>query len=191
MSVPTAVLFFLFVVGVVALTWAVARWIPACVHSVFRYRLWEIHDDLVDLCLDGRLPSAHPAVEDLRLVVQRGILLAPRLTMGRWIISGVLSGGPHVELPSRDGLTHEQVDLLDEMQHSLGEAYLRHLAFSSPGGWAVLAATPVLGPILTLRNRLKGRNLSVLNYVEDKVVETVPRPDLAGVSTAADLSHCV
>jgi hypothetical protein len=125
----------------VALWAAVIFFIPSCTASLFRYRVWELRDAIVDDVFDDRLPE-DPAVWDVVDRFEAMIVIARHLSMGKLFAFKRALRDAQPEPPlSRAALTVDQRKRLSDYEHDLQRALALYLTLGTPTGWAL---TPVL-----------------------------------------------
>jgi hypothetical protein len=92
---------------------------------------------------------------------------------------------------STEGLTTEQAAMVDAWRHETAVAHIKHMVSASPLGWFIVVTSPAFAAGLKVRNVLRGREVTVTDYVIGKVVQTVTRDELIAVPREVDLAVCV
>lgn len=122
--------------------WAiVVFFIPSCLCSMFRYRLWRLRDSVKDDVIYGRLPS-HEFVNELLGVIESFILIANRVTL----IQVFSLPGDRTDSARHQKALEEWAGKLNEQQNHLFLAHrtelktiiVSRLLLGSITGWAFL-----------------------------------------------------
>jgi hypothetical protein len=126
---------------------ALFLWVPRCMQSVFRYELWQLHDDLTDAMETGALEEGD-AADDLLDTLHAAIYHARDFTFANvaglhaiCTVSGV--GQVHVP-PSYGEVSVDGRRLLHDFERRLVAAVVRHVKWGSPSGWLAMALRPVV-----------------------------------------------
>ncbi len=176
----------------------VAKVVPSCNMSIFRYRLWGLRDRLVDQIRDGAFDDDERAREVLEFV-EVAITAAPdigavKLLFARWSCRGV-----PVSAPFRlDGLSANDKSLLGQYLNEFHHYLVRHILLGNPSGWVLTAVAFPVAFIATLveraRRRGDGDKRSLIGAARGRMRDEVdPGLALLGGDHAAahSLSHMI
>lgn len=177
MTTADSLLFPLLAVTCIAGWTGVIFVIPWCQRSRYRYRLWQMRDQIVDDVICNKIPS-HPAVVELVARIETHIRCVDSFTLASTMTEYI--GRRAFELPVDGSL---DVTLLGSTEGAIISRYLsefnkakvRHLFVGSPSGWIAFALVPSAFVIAELLRRLthmrqhERRAGPVIRVVESRV----------------------
>jgi hypothetical protein len=189
-----------FVVLALFAGFCVARVIPACSTSIFRFHLWQFRDQFADEIRTGvyeKPERARQLLQEVELTIEK----AADVTAGRALFMQMfgrrLGSFPH-DFPL-DDLCERDRRRLQARCDWLDWALSRHIYFGSPLGWVLLLGLTLLSLIIAAVERPFKHGGSVIGDVKHRVRgEVDPRLTLidgqlrsSGVSRQRQLSHMV
>lgn len=130
-------------VGIASLLWfGLAVWVPHCLRSLYRYRLWSIRDAIVDAVLEGRIPNSD-AVRHFTRTVEMAVKRSSHLTLLRFLL---FPKPPMEFIDYRKAMykkclaemTDEQRRFFETKRSEFAEAVLSHMLLGCVSGWLVL-----------------------------------------------------
>lgn len=157
------------VVGITLFAWfCVVRIIPSCNVSMYRYRLWQLRDQVVD---DVREGVFRDATQPQRLVqfIEGIIVLAPelgavKLAVMRWSCRHV----PDAEYPfDLQGLRPQEREIMQARISELGALTARRILFGSPSGWFLMLVLTSLALVSSLVARLLSGGADGSSVIEE------------------------
>lgn len=167
------------------------------VSSLYRHRLWRLHDRLLIDVVDGRLPAKHPAVRQLRRRLGYAVDKRRRLTMlDVLLVLVVRKTTPpevrgYIERETRDcsldGLSPDQRDTVMAYRQSSATLLTGRVLTGSWLGLLVLMfMLPVAVIAVSRQERAEGDRSASLSDVADRAVE---RTHLVKPTSAVALSR--
>lgn len=123
----------------VGLTLGVLWFIPSCMRSVFRYRLWRIRDALFDEVTAGTIPD-ETVIDELITRIEHLIRLSRHVTLYKFITTGIITAWDlreheRYEDAKARTLPPECRQQIARYERQVGRAMATHLYFGSPSGW--------------------------------------------------------
>jgi hypothetical protein len=117
--------------------------IPRCRTSLFRYKLWELRDQIADETRNGMFEDRARAKELVK-EVERTIRWAPGMTplsmsLARWAGKGMEFRPAHPREAIVKGLNPKDLAMFDQRLEELDRLSMRHVFLDSPSGWVYLA----------------------------------------------------
>lgn len=173
----TAIALSLVCLGSFALLWTGALFIvPAHVNSLFRYRLWNLRDDLFDLITDDKI-SQSPIVLDLLDAIETFIHFSEQFNLTTFL-AGRLSGlyfirtkSSHLNTESLDMIGPSEQEVIVPVLDNLYSAVVTKLLMGSPFGWPLFLLQYLFNiedaskPLFNLiSNAFKGRTKAEAPY---------------------------
>lgn len=115
---------------------------PSILRSLFRYKIWALRDEIIDLVDGGKLPS-NDAVIQLRRALESTLIHVEEVTAVKWMILPRLTGESR---PIEDdeynsivaGMSEDEREVLNDFLRRVEDAFVVHLSIGSFAGWGIL-----------------------------------------------------
>lgn len=133
----------------------------------FRQKVFALRRELFLLMADHRLPYSEPAYTRLRATMNAQLRYAERLTMGRLLVSALVSRSAAKEYRARqlqdiDAITNHEVRLaIEDIRQRLSIAIAIHLVLASPIGWLIGASLIAWGVGSRLGRSVQGLTATI------------------------------
>ncbi len=160
---------------VVVVLWAALLFfVPSCLRSEFRYRLWQLRDNVYDDVLAGRLADSE-LTKLFIIEIEQVIRYSRFYTL---VDAWVTPRSPKEIIDARRRFVTEQKQLLsadhlrrfEKYERQAGRVVLRHLLFGSPMGWVLFAAASL---IFLVEGIIKVGFTDPISYAKEKVKDAV------------------
>jgi hypothetical protein len=143
-------------VAIALFVWfALAKIIPSCNVSMFRYRLWRLRDALADEIREGVFDDdTQPKL--LLKVIEASIVIAPdigvvKLLFVRWSARNLRPP----EILDLESLSQQDGPRLMGRFYEFRALSVRHVAFGHPSGWVMTSLLIPLALVVTLAERVR------------------------------------
>jgi hypothetical protein len=176
-----------------------AKVIPACNRSMFRFRLWKLRDELADEIRAGVFHDSARARE-LMVLTEDVIERAAEVSAGRLLLLHAAARGRLHYLTEAaiglEGLDEHDLPLLTARCRTLEWVMRRHVMFGSPVGWLLLATLVPLSLLAAIVFYVFDRSGSVIGKAKALLRKEIdPRATLLDRSRPLvperELSHMV
>lgn len=150
------------------LAWAsVFRVVPACANSTFRYRLWQLRDEVFDEILRGEYDDLEQPRAFVKLA-EASIENAADLSVFKvWTLHLVSRGMPLPDIFHLDGLSPGDRGRLRPHLRNFEGAVIKKALGGTPSGWAVLAALGSIAVVESVSRRVRGEMRSGASVFAD------------------------
>ncbi len=149
--------------------WAIFMvFIPSCLCSLFRYRLWRLRDTVKDEILQAQLPDQE-VVHEFLSVIESAILLAEKITLIQVLFLPVNERALHQQRRDSNRLI-QQLDegsrsrFLAHRKEFMGILILR-LFIGSVGGWVFLVGLLPAIPIMLICRVVQRASVSITDVL--------------------------
>lgn len=190
------------VIAIAGFAWlCLTNVIPSCCTSLFRYRLWQLRDEVFDEIYVGTFDDSEQPERLVDLlevaIAQSHEVTVFRLLLMRWSNRNLPQASRSDVYPF-ESLTEHDKPLMKQRLDRFESIIIRHVAFGSPSGWIAIAILAPMAGIAVIFDRLRGDRGggSIVQDAKEDLRERLEgEPALAALMNGRkpkhSLSHCV